>query len=292
MTAISVLAAGCASPGGQGKAAGETRQVAHARGTAQVPVEPRRIVALEPLEIDTLVALGITPVGAAVAANVTELPKYLGVTGVTTVGTVVDPSIEAIAALKPDLILGTQARHARIFDRLDAIAPTVFIKTQADPWQQNVALISDALNRRAATDALLARYNERCAQIKTAAAVDGKTAQVIRPRGDGQFSLYGPDSFAGSALRCVGLTIPEQAWKDGLMADLSLENLSAAKADFVLVPTLKPGDPASVPASIRDNRASFPRVDAVDTAYWISGVGPKGGGLVLDDLERILRAPR
>jgi iron complex transport system substrate-binding protein len=30
----------------------------------------------------------------------------------------------------------------------------------------------------------------------------------------------------------------------------------------------------------------------VDTAYWVSGVGPKGGGMVLDDIETILREQR
>ncbi|SDR05013.1 iron complex transport system substrate-binding protein [Tsukamurella pulmonis] len=282
---------GCSGGGGDGSASSETRSVTHARGTTQVVQHPQRVVTLEPLELDTAVALGITPVGAAVASNVTTMPAYLGVDGVDAVGTVPEPNIEKIAALKPDLILGTEARHAALYERLSKVAPTVYIKTQADPWQDNARAIGDALNRRADVDQLLAEYNARCAAIKAEFSLAGKTAQFIRPRSS-QLSLYGPTSFAGSALQCVGFTIPPRDWADGIQADISLENLSTAQADYVFVPSQKPGDASSIPVEIRDNRAWFPRVSVVDTAYWVSGVGPKGGGMVLDDIERILREQR
>lgn len=290
IAAISLLGAACGNSGDDADTAQQTREVVHARGTSQVPVHPQRIVTLEPLELDTAVALGIKPVGAAVAGNVTSIPAYLGVDGVTTVGTVTEPSIEQIAAVKPDLILGTESRHSRFYDRLNEIAPTVFIKTQADPWKDNARVIGDALNRKDDVSALLAKYDERCATIKqaNAAKVTGKTVQMIRPRGEGQVSLYGPQSFAGSALECVGFTIPPQDWKDGLQADLSLEFLSTAAADYVFVPSTKPGDANSIPAQIRDNQAWFPKVTVVDTAYWVSGVGPKGGQKVLDDIDAFL----
>lgn len=289
--AVALLAlAACSSGGPDDGAASETRSVTHARGTTQVAASPQRVVTLEPLELDTAVALGITPVGAAVASNVTTMPKYLGIDGVTAVGTVPEPSIEKIAALRPDLILGTEARHSELYDRLSQIAPTVFIKTQADPWQQNALAIGDALGRKADVEKLLADYNQRCAAIKAEFSLAGKTAQFIRPRGEGNLSLYGPTSFAGSALECVGFTIPPRDWADGIQADISLENLGTAQADYVFVPSQKVDDPTSIPAQIRDNRAWFPRVSVVDTAYWVSGVGPKGGGMVLDDIEKILRA--
>ncbi len=70
---------------------------------------PQRVVTLEPLELDTAVAVGITPVGTAVANMVNGVPSYLGVEGVASVGTVSEPDLEAIAALQPDLILGTES---------------------------------------------------------------------------------------------------------------------------------------------------------------------------------------
>lgn len=273
-------------------AASGTRTVEHARGTTEVPSQPSRIVTLEPVELDTAVALGVTPVGAAVASNVAGIPAYLGVDGVTPVGTVPEPDLEAIAALKPDLILGTESRHSKLYEQLSAIAPTVFMKTQADPWQQNVRLIGEALGKEGQAQALLDGFTARCTEIAQAHPVSGKTANMIRPRDETTMSLYGPTSFAGSALECVGLTIPAQDWKDGLQADISPENVLTAAADYVFVTSAKPSDPSTMPAALARNASAFPSLTLVDTSYWVSGVGPKGSGLVLDDIERVLSAQK
>lgn len=291
--AVSVLLlAGCAAPSADPAAgtAAATRTVEHARGTATVPDEPRRVVVLEPVELDTAVALGVTPVGAAVASNVAGVPSYLGVDSVEPVGTVPEPDLEAIAALKPDLILGTESRHSKLYDQLAAIAPTVYMQTQADPWQQNVLLIGEALGQKERAQQLVDGFNDRCAEIRDRFDVAGKTANMIRPRDETTLSLYGPVSFAGGALECVGLSIPEQDWEDGLQADLSPENILDARADYVFVTTTDVDDSSTIPSAITENAAEFPSVTLVDTSYWVSGVGPKGGELVLDDIERFLDA--
>lgn len=268
------------------------REVEHARGTTEVPDEVQRVVTLEPLELDTAVAVGITPVGAAVASNVAGTPAYLDVTGVEGVGTVPEPDLEAIAALKPDLILGTEARHSALYEQLSAIAPTVFIATQADPWRDNALLIGEALNRQDEVADLLDSVDERCTSLEDEYGVDGESAQLLRPRDETTLSLYGPVSFAGSLLECVGYTIPEQDWADGLQADISPENILDAQADHVFVTAADVDDESAVPAAITENAAAFPSVTLVDTSYWVSGVGPKGAHAVLDDIEKYLEANR
>ncbi len=285
--------AGCAATGttpGSSSSASGTHAVSHARGTTEVPNDPQRVVVLEPVELDTAVALGVTPVGAAVASNVAGVPAYLDVEGVSPVGTVPEPDLEAIAALRPDLILGTESRHSKLYDQLSAIAPTVFMASQSDPWQQNALLVGDALGRAAKTQELLTAFTDRCAAIKDDFALDGKTANMIRPRDETTLSLYGPTSFAGSALECVGLTIPAQDWKDGIQADISPENVRSAAADYVFVTTTDVDDPSTIPAAITQNADAFGSVTLVDTSYWVSGVGPKGRMRVVDDIERFLSA--
>ncbi|MFJ3957949.1 ABC transporter substrate-binding protein [Arthrobacter sp. NPDC090010] len=292
---ITTSALAACSPPAADPAAGAssgTHQVEHARGTTTVPDAPRRVVVLEPVELDTAVALGVTPVGAAVASNVAGIPKYLGVSGVSPVGTVPEPDLEAVAALKPDLILGTESRHSKLYEQLAAIAPTVFMKTQADPWQKNVLLIGEALGQREKAQGLLDGFNDRCEKIRQRFDVKGKTTNLIRPRDETTLSLYGPTSFAGGALTCAGLTIPEQKWEDGLQADISPENIAKAKADYVFVTTSDVHDPSTIPSSVRQNSSLFTSVTPVDTSYWISGVGPKGGELVLHDIEDFLSARR
>ncbi|PCE15770.1 iron ABC transporter substrate-binding protein [Microbacterium sp. SZ1] len=271
---------------------GDIHEVTHARGTTEVPADVERVVTLEPLELDTAVAVGITPVGAAVASNVASTPSYLGVDAVRAVGTVPEPDLEAIAALEPDLILGTEARHSALYEQLSAIAPTVFIETQADPWRNNALLIGEALNKEDEVADLLAEVDQRCEDLSDQYGVDGKTAQLIRPRDETTLSLYGPVSFAGSLLECAGYTIPDQDWADGLQADISPENILDATADEVFVTTADVEDQGTVPAPVTQNAAAFPSVTLVDTSYWVSGVGPKGAHAVLDDIEKHLEAKR
>jgi len=291
-----VLLVGCSSPSGADDPTTSetpgTRSMEHARGTTQVPEEPKRVIVLEPVELDTAVALGVTPVGAAVASNVSGVPEYLGVDGVEPVGTVPEPDLEAIAALEPDLILGTESRHSQLYAQLDAIAPTVFMQTQADPWQENVLLIGEALGQKDGAQTLLDGFNERCEEIAGEFDVAGTTANLIRPRDETTLSVYGPTSFAGGALECAGLTIPDREWVDGLQADLSPENIMDAQADYVFVTTADVDDESTIPSAITQNAAAFPTVTLVDTSYWVSGVGPKGGDLVLDDIEQFLKAQK
>jgi iron complex transport system substrate-binding protein len=293
-TSAILLLGGCAA-GAESPAtddAGDVHEVTHARGTTEVPTEVERVVTLEPLELDTAVAVGITPVGAAVASNVASTPSYLGVDGVDAVGTVPEPDLEAIAALKPDLILGTEARHSALYEQLSAIAPTVFIETQADPWRDNALLIGEALNKEDEVADLLADVDQRCADLSDQYDVDGQTVQLIRPRDETTLSLYGPISFAGSLLECVGYTIPEQDWADGLQADISPENILDATADEVFVTTADVDDQSTIPAAVTQNASAFPSVTLVDTSYWVAGVGPKGAHAVLDDIEKHLEAKR
>ena len=55
--------------------------------------------------------------------------------------------MEAIAALKPDLIIGNKMRQEKVYDQLSAIAPTVFSETLRGDWKENFKLYAKALNQ-------------------------------------------------------------------------------------------------------------------------------------------------
>lgn len=268
-----------------------THVVKHARGETAVPDHPQRVVVLEPVQLDTSIALSVVPVGAAVLNEAKGVPSYLGEesAGVKMVGTVPEPSIEKIAALKPDLILGTESRHSALYDQLSDIAPTLFMASQADPWRDNVHFVATALGDEAGASRLLDAYDQRCSEVATAHDVAGTTVQFVRPR-DGVLTLYGPESFAGSTLECAGFTIPDRDWENSISVDISPERVMEAQADYVLVTAADVDDPSAIPDSIRSNKASFPQLDVADQSFWVSGVGPLGGMAVLDDIERILSA--
>ncbi|MBY4011154.1 iron-siderophore ABC transporter substrate-binding protein [Rhodococcus fascians] len=293
MTALAVAAGAtaCSSADTADGSAGEaTRTVETVRGSIDVPDNPLRVVTLEPVELDTTVALGIVPVGTAVLSETAGVPTYLGTeaAGIATVGTVAEPTVEDIAAAQPDLILGTETRHAQYYDQLSAIAPTVFIASQSDPWRDSVRFVGRVLGKEAKAEELLTAYDDRCAEIAEKHDTAGKTAQLIRPR-SGELTLYGPSSFAGSTLECAGFTTPPRPeWADEISVDLSPELAAQAAADLIVVTADNPSDPAAIPASITANAAALPNPHAVDLSYWITGVGPMGGQTVLDDIDRIL----
>jgi iron complex transport system substrate-binding protein len=269
----------------------ETHVFKHARGETEVPSHPQRVVVLEPVQLDTAIALGIVPVGSPVLNATAGIPKYLGeeAADIAVVGTFTELKLEAIAALRPDLIIGTETRFSALYDQLSAIAPTVFMATQTDPWRDNVDFTAKALGSESGADELMAAYDQRCEEIKQRYGVEGKTAQFIRPR-DTVLSIYAPTSFAGGTLECVGFKIPDRDWDDAISSDISPENILNATADYVFVATANPADPNAVPAAIRDNAASFPKLFPSDSSYWISGVGSVGGMAVLDDIEKALAA--
>jgi iron complex transport system substrate-binding protein len=289
-TALAVAACGSPDDAPAG-GTGETRSVEHARGTSEVPATPTRVVVLEPVQLDTAIALEITPVGAAVLNEAAGVPAYLGesAAGITTVGTVQEPNVQKIAALRPDLIIGTESRHSALYEQLTDVAPTVFMASQADPWQENVRFTATSLGGADSADRLLDAYRQRCAAIAEKFGTAGQSAQLIRPR-DGILTLYGPTSFAGSALECVGFTTPQRDWENSISVDVSPERVLEAKADHVFVTTVDVNDRGTIPPSVTANTAAFPRLHLVDQSFWITGVGTVGGQRVLDDLERILTA--
>src|SRR3990170_5824907 len=82
-----------------------TRTITHAMGTATVSAAPARVVVLDTQELDVALSLGVVPVGAVRTSVDTELPKFLDGKvpngSIAMVGTIEEPSLEAIAALKP-----------------------------------------------------------------------------------------------------------------------------------------------------------------------------------------------
>ena len=96
-----------------------------ARATAATP----RIVALEWRYADHARSLGLVPVGIAdlnaYAEQASTDSQALRMAGTLDLGRRQEPSIEAVIAVRPDLILGVVFRHERIRPQLAAIAETI-----------------------------------------------------------------------------------------------------------------------------------------------------------------------
>ncbi|HEY8416169.1 MAG TPA: iron-siderophore ABC transporter substrate-binding protein, partial [Thermaerobacter sp.] len=197
---------GTASSSGTGTTAGEAGGndggyvVRHAMGETRIPRTPQRIVVLTNEATEALLALGIKPVGA-VNSWVGD-PWYDHIAdrmeGVQPLGMENQPNLEAIAALQPDLILGTKMRHEKIYPQLSQIAPTVFSETIRGRWQENFMLWAEAVNRKAEGERLLQEWNRRLEEFRKKAG-DKLNLQVSLVRFmPGHVRILYKDTFAGS----------------------------------------------------------------------------------------------
>ncbi|MGO4757728.1 ABC transporter substrate-binding protein, partial [Streptomyces sp. 2MCAF27] len=109
-----------AAMGTDAKAGQWPRTITHAMGKTELKAQPKRVVVLDVGELDNVVSLGIKPVGLAPTEGSPELPSYLKKEAgdPKNVGTINNLNLEAIAGLKPDLILGSQLRAADKYDEL------------------------------------------------------------------------------------------------------------------------------------------------------------------------------
>lgn len=166
-TGSSEDAAASSSPSGSG-ASPVTVQTAF--GPVEVPEEPERVVALGWSDAETALALGVQPVGASdwlgfggegvgpwAEGLYDEAPEIIET---------LEPSLEAIAALDPDLILDTRSPATQDrYDALSAIAPTIGQPEGVGPyqttWQQQLDLVGQALGREEEAAGLQAEVEQQ-----------------------------------------------------------------------------------------------------------------------------------
>lgn len=198
------------------------------RQTQSTPNPPSstatRIVALEWVYVEDLLALGIQPAGVADIRGYktfVNVEPSLAATAVD-VGTRQEPSLEAIAQLSPDLIIGTQPRHEAIYDALSAIAPTLLFNpypdanalTQFDEMQQTFRAIAERVNRRDAGEAVLRQMQDtfKAARDRLKSANQKNNSFILGQFNEAtpQIRLFTDNAMAVQVLRQIGL---DNAWK-------------------------------------------------------------------------------
>ncbi|MFE0174155.1 ABC transporter substrate-binding protein [Streptomyces sp. NPDC059002] len=298
--ALTLAACGSSDSGKDAAGSGRTHTVKTAMGDVRVPVKPERVVVLDTAELDSAITLGVQPIGAthveASSGFLSYLPKDK-VSGIKDVGEMLNPNMEAIAALKPDLILTSKIRHAAKYDQLKQIAPTVMTETTGYPWKENFQVHADALGRQAEAKKVVSDYAAHAKKVTTAiggpAAAEQTKVNVIRFMEGADIRLYGEQSYIATILKDVGLgraPISAKA-KDGFSYDLSPEKIDLADTDVIFQSTY--GDPKkakqtqTVGSSLWKNMKAVKsgNVHPVDDELWIQGIGYTAADKILDELQ-------
>ncbi|MBH5319222.1 ABC transporter substrate-binding protein [Paenibacillus sp. GSMTC-2017] len=169
------------------------RSFKHEFGTAQLNGVPKRVVVLYNGAVDTSVMLGIKPVGAV--ESIVQQPFYEYIRpqlkGVKVLGDEAQPNLEAIVALKPDVIIASKWRHEKIYAQLSKIAPTVVTKEFTD-WQESVDVISKVTNKEDVAAKFMASWKTNVADFKKKISAKdlNSTISIIRVNPNGSARAY------------------------------------------------------------------------------------------------------
>jgi iron complex transport system substrate-binding protein len=275
------------------------RTITHAMGTTTINGTPQRVVVLDTGELDSVIALGVRPVGAVRADVNTELLGYLKdkVQGVELVGTIQDPNLEKIAALEPDLILGSKLRLADKYQALSQIGPTVFTEKVGVTWKENFLLHADALGKKAEAETMLNDYKTKAADTGTKAGDPSKLqVSVVRfmPQGKG-VRLYAQGSFIGTILTDAGLARPaSQQATDKTFVEVSPEQIAEGDGDVIFYASYGPTTGTKQDQvttgplwqSLEAVRAG--KATQVQDDLWFLGIGIGAANAVLDELGKHL----
>ena len=297
---VAALAACGSTPAAQ-KLTEPFRTIKHAMGETTIPAQPKRVVALDQSFVDAVLTLRTPVVGYTTYRSIdTKLPDYLGSVAAeygkeaTPVGTLEQPSLEKIMALKPDLIVSAKVRHEALYDKLSKIAPTVFSETTGAIWKDNIRLMGQALGKEQLADTTIKSYEERAAKIGAEIKEkDGKlpTISVVRFAGEPTTRLYVEKSYSGIVLKDVGFPRPEgqPSKPDAIAVDVSQERIGDLDADQIFVATYP--DPSSqAPKEKFVGNPLWGKLKGekreVSDVTWMTAVGIQGAHAILDDVAK------
>jgi len=258
-----------------------------------------RLVSLAPHATESLFALGAGADVVGVDDYSREPPEARAL---PRLGSYIDPDLEGIVALRPDLVVLAPAQQA-LAEQLGRLGlPTQIVPdTRMDDVFVTMERLGGATCRADAARALVARVRREIADAgRTAVGTSPVRAVLVvdRPAGDlRQFYVAGPDNFLSDVLRAAGA--------DNVFADVphpfpqvSLEPIVAADPDLIL--ELVPGADASVAAArVAVWRQVAPGLRAVRTGAiyalresWLPVPGPAVGRAVRIVAERVDAARR
>ncbi|WP_159945556.1 MULTISPECIES: iron-siderophore ABC transporter substrate-binding protein [unclassified Nocardiopsis] len=310
-----LLLAACGGPAsdpgadeaGGGTAEGYPVTVETLFGDVEIEDRPVNVVALGWSDAETALALGVQPVGVA------DWQAYGG-TGVgpwasdlfdeepTEVGTM-EPNLEAIASLNPDVILDTRSDNSQ--ERHDLLAPVAPVVgpppgvevTYGTTWQQQTRQVAQVFNEQERGEEIIRELEDRFARIREDNPGFADKTIAVGAYFDGQYGAYVPGDTRVDLLQELGFQYEPEVLEmagDTFYIDLSPERLEVMDADLTVMFPL--GDTADflredpvlqgIP-SAKDGRLII--VDDLELANAFSSGSALGVSHVLDELVPLIQ---
>lgn len=285
-----------------------TRTITDAKGrSVDIPLQAAKIAVLSELDLDALLALGVTPAATLNGRGQGVPPRYLSKTldeqskgkGVEVVGNLYQPMLAKIVKVRPDLILMGGWAKEGVLEQLQKIAPTVVTYGRDANWRKALTFVGDVVNKKQAAKDFLAAYDKKAADLKaklqtTKGAKKGtKTVSVVRWNPTGPVYMK-QDSFAHKTLADIGFALPKGQVGKGIHSKaVSLENLGQIDGDWIFLGTLAGKGEAqkelekAKSSPVYKNLAAVKngKVIAIDGSLWTSIGGPLAARSILGEVE-------
>lgn len=149
-------------------------KVTDSRGkTIELKAPAKRVVALEWAEAEMVASLGVMPVGAADSAGYKTWSTAVPLdASVKDVGKRNEPSVDAIVALNPDVVLMTGERDSPLIPQLEKYVPVVVTKSSDasrnfDRLREDMKLVGQVVGKSDGADKLLSEMDAKLAENKT-----------------------------------------------------------------------------------------------------------------------------
>lgn len=227
--------------------------IEHKYGTTEVSEEPQRVVTVGLTDQDGLLALGITPVGTvewtggypgAVGPWAEDELAELGGDLPKVVSSSRELNFEAIAALRPDLILGLYSGlEAEEYETLSQIAPTIAQSGEYTdfgmPWQEVTRTIGRAVGREERAQEAITEVEDRFVQAgEEHPEFAGATTALASTFGDGTYYVYDTQDPRVRFLLDLGFQMPPDLLASteeaGGGAEISDERYDAVNVDMLV----------------------------------------------------------
>ncbi|HEY3687967.1 MAG TPA: ABC transporter substrate-binding protein [Streptosporangiaceae bacterium] len=241
--------AACGSPDTKSRESGGSVSIKHRFGATEIKGTPKRVVALDTQWTDVLLAMGVKPVGHAADAKMGpggRAPWQTGLPASSRSFTldIKGPPLEQVAAMHPDLIVGTYTITDRtMYDKLSDIAPTVASvdDRQVERWQDLVGVAGKIFHDPAKAKRIVDGVNGKVAAIrKQMPWLNGKTFALAQYMvGDSVIAVADPSDgssvlFTSLGMRQYPRLVAEGKRQKSARIQVSPERLDVLRSDLLL----------------------------------------------------------
>lgn len=279
----------------------EPLTISHKLGKTVIKRPPQRVAALEMNEVDFLDQLGIPMAGMVKDYIPHFLSKYKSDNRIQDLGAIVQPNLERVHALKPDLILMTslQASH---YEELSEIAPTLYYevdfknseKGHLDVVKSHLLTLGRVFNKESLAAAKAAELDAEVQKVRQVTQ-DRQEKALIVLHNNGSFSSFGQQSRYGFVFSALGVKPASAAVETSLHGQpISSEFIQQADPDILYVvdrtavmerrPVIN-ADGVANPLLRQTKAWKSGRVVFVDAdAWYITGASPSSLKLLFGDV--------